>query len=132
MEKDNGNLSDPPEYGRTGRILLDTLAEAILNVTIFVFRFVAWAFRWSLATAVMLAVMAGAGIFVFNQAVVGGEPVTVPNIQHMSTSEAETVLMGKGLVLGTPSLVESNDVQANFILSQRPKAGEVVRAGRKV
>jgi len=132
MEKNNGNLSDPPEYGRTGRILLDTLAEAILNFTIFIFRFVAWAFRWSVATAVMLAVMAAAGIFVFNQAVVGGEPVTVPNIQHMSTSEAESVLMGKGLVLGTASLVESNDVPANLILSQRPKAGEVVRAGRKV
>jgi len=79
----------------------------------------------------MLAVMAVAGLYVFNEAMGGGEPVTVPNVVGMSQAEAQLELAKSGLTMGTPRPIESEQREGS-VLSQRPEAGDVIRAGRKV
>ncbi len=79
-----------------------------------------------------LLVMAGAGLYVFNTAVAGGEYVTVPNITHLSVTQASFELGKVGLEMGKQTPMYSEQVPAYHVISQRPEAGAVVRAGREV
>lgn len=80
----------------------------------------------------MLAVMAGAGLYVFNTAVVGDEPVTVPNIVGLSLTEASDRLSAAGLKLSPPTPMPSERFPEGHLISQRPEAGRVIRSGRPV
>jgi eukaryotic-like serine/threonine-protein kinase len=99
---------------------------------VFVLSFFAWCIRWSFATVVFLAVMAGAGWYVVNNMLAGGEHVTVPNIVDMPISNATTLLLERGLEMGTPMTQQNEAVPRNHVISQRPPAGTVVRTGRRV
>ncbi len=78
--------------------------------------------------------MAGAGYYVFNQAVAGGEYVTVPNVVGYHITDASDILIEKGLDLDLRSAVQivSDDMPQHYVIAQRPTAGVVVRAGRKI
>ncbi|GEM_PF-472570 len=91
-----------------------------------------WSIRWTLATLIALAMMAGAGYYVFNQAVSGGEYVTTPNISGLPLTEALYRLTQAGLVIGDQIPMYSEDVAQGQVISQRPAAGKVVRRGRKI
>ena len=132
MENRHGNVSNEPRAGRAGRVLLDKIAEAILNLTFFVFRFFGWSLRWTLATAFFLLVMAGAGLYVFNSAVTGGEYVTVPNITQLSVTQASFELGKVGLEMGKQTPMFSDQAPPYHVISQSPEPGAVVRAGREV
>jgi serine/threonine-protein kinase len=80
----------------------------------------------------MLAVMAGVGFFVFNRAVMGGESVSVPDLQSITFAEAQIRLAEEGLSMGTPRTMVSEVVKPNLILAQNPEPGRVVREGRQV
>ncbi|MEA3364662.1 MAG: PASTA domain-containing protein, partial [Candidatus Hydrogenedentes bacterium] len=132
MENKQGNVSNESRAGWVGRVFLDKIAEAILNLTFFIFRFLGWSVRWTLATLFFLLVMAAAGLYVFYTAVEGGEYVTVPNITQMSVTQASFELGKIGLEMGKQTPMFSDQVPAYHVISQRPEAGAVVRAGRKV
>lgn len=80
----------------------------------------------------MVVVMAAAGLYVFNRAVGGGEPVVVPNVVELPVAQAQMRLAEVGLVMGTMRPMESDRVPENHVIAQRPEAGRVVRAGRRV
>src|SRR5690606_31367022 len=93
---------------------------------------IGWTFRWTVATIVMFIVMAGAGLYVFNHAVAGDEPVTVPNVTGMSYAQAMGQLTDAGLTMTPSTPMESDRVPEGHIISQRPEPGRVIRAGRPV
>lgn len=95
-------------------------------------RFTGWAVRWSFALLFFIAVMAGAGYYVFTQAVKGGEHVTVPNIVGLPITQASYVLGERGLEFGQQTEIHSDSFPEYHVIAQRPAAGRVVRAGRKV
>jgi beta-lactam-binding protein with PASTA domain len=132
MENDKGNVQNESRTAWFGRVLLDKAAEGVLNLTFFIFRFLGWSVRWTLATVFFLLVMGAAGLYVFNTAVVGGEYVTVPNITQMSVTQASFELGKVGLSMGKQTPMFSDQVPAYHVISQRPEAGSVVRAGREV
>lgn len=99
---------------------------------VFAFRFVGWSLRWSLATLFFIAVMAGAGYYVFHKAVVGGEYVIVPNIVNLPITEASALLWEHHLDIGRQREMPSDQVPEYHVIAQRPEAGRVVRAGQKV
>ena len=80
----------------------------------------------------MVAVMAAAGLYVFNRAVGGGEPVVVPNIVELPVAQAQMRLAEVGLVMGQMRSMTSDRVPENHVIAQRPEAGRVVRAGRRI
>ena len=98
----------------------------------FVFGFLWWSIRWSFALVVFVAVMAGAGYYVFTRAVAGGGYVTVPNIVNMPMAKATYVIQDQGLVIGRQVAMPSDRVPPYHVISQVPPAGKVVRMGRKV
>ena len=91
-----------------------------------------WSVRWTLATVFFLLVMAAAGLYVFNTAVAGGEYVTVPNITHLSVTQASFELGKIGLAMGRHTPMFSDQVPPYHVISQRPEPGAVVRAGREI
>lgn len=95
-------------------------------------KFVAWFIQWSVATVFFLAVMAGAGYYVFMEALDGGRYVTVPKITDLPITEASLVLAEQGLELGNQTQVSHPTVPKYHVIAQRPDAGRVVRTGRKV
>lgn len=115
-----------------GRILLDAVSETILNFVFFILKFAAWSIQWTAALIVFLVVMAGAGYYVFMETLDGGEPVQVPNIVNLPVSEAQSRLYEQGLELGKWNTVPSDTIPKDYIISQRPAPGRVVRTGRKV
>lgn len=115
-----------------GRILLDAVSETILNFVFFILKFAAWGIQWTAALIVFLVVMAGAGYYVFMETLDGGEPVQVPNIINLPVSEAQNRLYEQGLELGKWNTVSNDTIPKDYIISQRPAPGRVVRTGRKV
>jgi len=79
-----------------------------------------------------LAVMAAAGYYVFNEAVAGGRHVIVPDVEGLDITEASYTLVANGLELGDQTPMQSDQVPIYHVISQRPPANKVVRAGRKV
>lgn len=88
--------------------------------------------KWSVAAVLILVMMAGAGIYVFNTALAGGEYVTVPDITGLPVTEAMMVLAEAQLDAGRQTPIESDLVPPQHVVAQRPAADQVVRAGRKV
>jgi serine/threonine-protein kinase len=85
-----------------------------------------------LATLFFVAIMAGAGYYVFSYALQGGETVKVPNITMRPITEASLILAEQGLDIGKQTQVADKNVPKYYIIAQRPEAGKVVRAGRKI
>lgn len=96
------------------------------------FLFAWWCVRWSLALIVFVAVMAGAGYYVFNEALRGGSYVEVPDVTRRPVTEASYVLADKGLEIGRQERVADDRFPKYYVISQRPSAGRVVRTGRRV
>ena len=71
-----------------GRLLLDAFTEAILTLVAFIFLFLGWVIRWTLACVFFLAVMAAAGYYVFAHAIEGGGYVRVPDVTNRPITEA--------------------------------------------
>jgi beta-lactam-binding protein with PASTA domain len=132
MENRDGDVQNTAKRGSIGRVLLDALAETLLNVIVFFFRFVGWSVRWTFAVVFFLAVMVAAGIYVFNQAVVGGDYVEVPNIVNLPITEASYRLAQVGLDIGRQREMPSDQVPAYHVIAQHPEAGRLVRQGREV
>ena len=89
-------------------------------------------FGWTLATLFFIAVMAGAGYYVFSKTVASGELVRVPSIVNMPFSEAHYLLKERGLEAGKPIPMFSDEIDEHCVIAQRPAANTVVRAGRTV
>ena len=132
MESENGNISHISPQRWTGRILLDAIAEGILNSCAFILRFIVWFLKWTLAGILLLAIMAAAGYYVFMHVVSGGAYVTVPDLTGVSVTDAYALLIKNGLEIGEPREMYNASVPKDFIIAQRPAAGRVVRTGRKV
>ncbi|MBI4560152.1 MAG: PASTA domain-containing protein [Candidatus Hydrogenedentes bacterium] len=132
VENGTGPVSNPAAKRWTGRFFLDAIAEAILNFSVFVFRFFWWSFRWTFATLFFLAMMAAAGYYVFNQAVASGEYMKVPNIVGMPVAQAYLALGEQKLQMGRQETMSSEQFPKNHVIAQRPAAGAVVRAGRRI
>ncbi len=115
-----------------GRILFDTFSEAVLSFVFFILRFIAWSMQWSIALALFLIVMVGAGYFVYAFALQGGAHVSVPAIVDMPTTDAAFLLTERGLELGRQTPVSHPTAPKYHIIAQRPSAGRVVREGRRV
>jgi eukaryotic-like serine/threonine-protein kinase len=115
-----------------GRILLDAIAEAILSSILFVFNFLVWTVRWSFMTLFFIAVMGMVAYYVFNEAVQGGNLVTVPDVAGMSITQAADIVTQAGLALGTQRQVVNEQVPEYHVILQRPTPNTVVRAGRKI
>ncbi len=98
----------------------------------FILRFAAWSIQWTVATVFFLLVMAGAGYYVFMEALDGGQHVTVPNVVGLPITEASFLLAERGLELGKQEQVTHPTVPKYHVIAQRPDAGRVVRTGRKV
>jgi len=88
--------------------------------------------QWSVATAFFVLVMAGAGYFVYTEALSGGQHVEVPDIVDVPITEAAFLLAERGLDMGPQTQVSHPTVPAYHVISQRPESGRVVRSGRKV
>lgn len=101
-------------------------------MTLFVLRFLAWGVQWTVAAVFCLAVMAGAGYYVFSEGLAGGQHVTVPNLVSQSITDATLRLGELGLDMGKQTLVPHATVPKYHVIAQRPAAGRVVRTGRKV
>ena len=95
-------------------------------------RFIAWSIQWSVALAVFVLVMAGAGYYVFMYAIEGGQHVAVPGIIEMSVTDASALLGERGLEMGRQTPVPHPTIPKYYVISQRPPAGKVVRTGRRV
>lgn len=85
-----------------------------------------------MATVFFLAVMAGAGYYVFDQAVEGGDIVTVPDIVNRPIGEAMSLLNQNGLEAGEQIPQSNASIPVYHVVAQRPAAGTVVRKGRKI
>ena len=79
-----------------------------------------------------LAVMAGAGYYVFMKALDGGDYVKVPDIAGLPITEAAYLITEQRLELGKQTQVPDPAVPQYHVIAQRPAAGRVVRTGRKV
>jgi beta-lactam-binding protein with PASTA domain len=98
----------------------------------FGFGFIWWLLRWSFATVLFIGIMVAAGYYVFNEAVAGGEYVTVPDIGGREIQEAKNIVLREGLDMGSWNYTQADDYPENHVIHQNPAAGNVVRAGRKV
>ena len=83
-------------------------------------------------TLFFIAVMGAVAYYVFNEAVEGGELVTVPDVAGMSITQASDVITQAGLTLGAQRQVVNEQVPEYHVIVQRPTPNTVVRAGRKV
>ncbi|MFO7774494.1 MAG: PASTA domain-containing protein [Candidatus Hydrogenedentota bacterium] len=112
--------------------MLDKVAESIVGVVLFVFRFLWWTFRWTVATAILLAIMGFTALYILDRAMAGGEMVEVPDIQGLPITEASQVLAQRDLEIGQQRERMSEEVPRFHVISQRPQPGQVVRTGRSV
>jgi serine/threonine-protein kinase len=85
-----------------------------------------------LAVLVFLIVMAGAGFWVFSEAVAGGTYVTVPSVINKELSAAKESIESAGLDVGQERFVPNDEFPEYTIIGQRPQPGNVVREGRPV
>lgn len=131
LEDTPRDVQDTPRKRRIGRILLDAAAQVVLSFSGFTLGFLWWFIKWTFAAVAFMAIMAGTGLYVFNQATAAGNHVTVPNITNMPLAQAVLVLQERDLGLGEPERVSSKEPEYQ-VIAQRPPAGSVVRAGRKV
>lgn len=76
--------------------------------------------------------MAGAGYWVYSEALSGGQLVQVPNVTDLPITEAAFLLAEQGLEMGKQTQVSHPTAAIYQVVAQRPEAGRVVRAGRKV
>jgi len=76
--------------------------------------------------------MAGAGYWVFSEAVAGGAYVTVPNVVGKELSAAKYDIEYSQLDVGQERFVPNDDWEEYTIIGQRPQPGNVVREGRPV
>lgn len=76
--------------------------------------------------------MAGAGYYVFTQALQGGATVKVPDVTMRPVTEASLQLAEQGLEIGKQAQMPDERVPKYYVIAQRPSAGKVVRTGRKV
>lgn len=76
--------------------------------------------------------MAGAGYYVYAFALEGGGHVSVPNIVDMPITEAAYLLTERGLELGRQAQAPHPSAPKYYVVAQRPPAGRVARAGRRV
>ena len=104
----------------------------MLNFFLFVFLFLWWCARRSFATAFFLAVMAGAGYYVFYESLKGGAYVEVPDVTLRPITEASYKLAEEGLEIPKPKMIADKQAPKYYVISQRPAPGKVVRTGRKV
>ncbi|NIA13196.1 MAG: PASTA domain-containing protein [Nitrospiraceae bacterium] len=96
------------------------------------FLFVWWCVRWSLAIVLFVAVMLGAGYYVYHEALTGGKHVEVPDVTMRPVTEASYLLAENGLELGPQKQVPDDRVPKYYVIAQRPASGKVIRVGRKV
>lgn len=132
MAKKNRDLSNTAPSRQYGRLFLDKIAETILNLTVFFFRFVGWSLKWTVATALLFGAMAAAGYLVFLHSVQGGNYVAIPNVVNQPLSSAYEEIYRSGLQVGKTEEKLSASEPANAVIAQRPAAGKVVRTGRRV
>jgi beta-lactam-binding protein with PASTA domain len=76
--------------------------------------------------------MAAVAFYVFNQAAAGGSYVIVPDVTGLPVTTAANVLSEAGLEEGKKQQKQNDRVPEYHVIVQRPRANEVVRAGRKV
>ena len=57
---------------------------------------------------------------------------TVPAVQYLAQTDAETVIAATGLVTGTITLADNNVIPAGYVISQDPYAGATLAAGGAV
>ena len=103
-----------------------------MSVAVFILSFIGWGIRWSVATVFFLAVMAGAGYYVFAQVLQGGATVKVPDVTMRPVTEASFLLAERGLEIGKQTQVADDRVPKYYVIAQRPSGDKVVRTGRKV
>jgi len=115
-----------------GRFLLDTFSETVIGFVYFVLHFVTWCIQWSLALAVFVLVMLGAGYYTYNFVLKGGAHVTVPNIVDRPITEAALLLTERGLELGRQVQAPHPTIPEYYVIAQRPNAGRIAREGRRV
>ncbi len=96
------------------------------------FLFVWWCVRWSLAIVLFVAVMLGAGYYVYHEALTGGKHVEVPDVTMRPVTEASYLLAEGGLELGPQTQIPDDRVPKYYVIAQRPASGKVIRVGRKV
>jgi len=111
---------------------LDKVAETILNIVVFFFRFLGWSLKWTIATVILFLAMGAAGYIVFLKSVQGGNYVAIPNVVGATLSVAYESIYREGLQVGRVEEKPSSSEPPNTVLAQRPAAGKVVRAGRRV
>ena len=79
-----------------------------------------------------VGVMALSAYWVFTQAAEGGTYVMVPDVTGLPFTRAADVLTAAGLELGKRHDVADDRVPEFHVIVQRPRAGQEVRAGRKI
>ncbi len=57
---------------------------------------------------------------------------SVPAVQYLAQTDAETVIASTGLVTGTTTLADNNVIPAGYVISQDPYAGATLAAGGAV
>lgn len=132
MENKSRSVSDSSGESGVGRVLPRSPSQKALNVLHFLFGFIAWSVRWTAALVFFIAVMVGVAWYVFNQASMSGTPVVVPDVTGLAVTDAANLLADTGLEMGTQRRMTNDAVPQYHVIVQRPRAGEVVRAGRKV
>jgi beta-lactam-binding protein with PASTA domain/N-glycosylase/DNA lyase len=61
-----------------------------------------------------------------------GVPITVPDVVNMTEADANSTIVGFGLVVGTLTYVDSDTVPAGLVISQDPVGGTTVPIGSAV
>lgn len=115
-----------------GRFFLDTFSETVISFVYFILHFLTWCVQWSLALAVFILVMAGAGYYTYNFALKGGGHVTVPNIVDRPVTEAALLLTERNLELGRQVQAAHPTIPEYYVIAQRPAAGRIAREGRRI
>ena len=85
-----------------------------------------------MATVFFMAIMAGAGWYVYEKALRGGDYVEVPDVTMRPITQASFLLAEKGLEIGRQKQVADDRIPKYYVIGQRPPAGKVVREGRRV
>jgi len=104
----------------------------VLGTVLFFLGFIGWCIRWSLALAVFLLAMAGAGYYVYAFALEGNQYIRVPQLVNLPLTEAAALLAEQGLDLGRQTSIAHPSVPKFHVVSQRPEADRIVRSGRRV
>lgn len=88
--------------------------------------------RWSAALVIFVAVMGGAGYYVYSEVLRGGSHVEVPDVTMRPITEASFLLAEAQLEVGKQKEIVDERIPKYYVIMQRPAAGRVVRTGRKV